>query len=58
MNPVPDKYRNVINPWMTPSEIKASAKWLDKMLAKLDLPPEAEAHLLCHHLNINWNKPV
>lgn len=58
MNPVPGRYKSVINPWMTPSEIKASAKWLDKMLAKLDLPPEAESRLLCQHLSINWNKPV
>lgn len=58
MNPVPDKYKNVINPWMTPSEIRSAAKWLDKMLAKLDLSPIDEQALLCYHLKTNWNKPT
>ena len=33
---VPEKYRNVICPWQTQSEIKAQSKTLDKIFAKMD----------------------
>ncbi len=33
---VPEKYRNVICPWQTHSEIKAQSKTLDKVFAKMD----------------------
>ena len=43
MNP---KYRNVLCPWQTKRDIKSQQKTLDKMLAELQLTPEAEAKLL------------
>lgn len=40
------KYRNVLCPWQTESELKSQQKTLDKMLARLQLSEEEEARLL------------
>ncbi len=40
------KYRNVLCPWQTASEIKSQQKTLDKMLKWLKLTPAEEDRLL------------
>jgi hypothetical protein len=42
---------------MTPREIKNAVRFVEAMLKKLDLSPDAEQTLLCHDLNIDWSKP-
>ncbi len=46
MNPVPWKYRNVVNPWQTVREIKNALKFIDKMIKKLGFNEEKEYDLL------------
>lgn len=55
---VPSIYRNVINPWQTPSEIKAGVKHLDKMLFKLSYPEDKLIEiLLLNKPDWDWSKP-
>jgi len=46
MSPVFARYRNVINPWQTPREIKTQEKTVSKMLAWLKFSKEEEDKLL------------
>lgn len=52
------KYRNVINPWQTPREIRSAEKMIDRMLAKLKLTQQEEFDLLrAEAPDRDWSKP-
>ncbi len=58
MNKVRDLYRNVINPWQTPSEIKAGERHLDRMFFKLGYSEELLTKiLLLDRPDWDWSKP-
>lgn len=58
MNPVPHRYRNVINPWMTPKEIRRSVAFIESMLLKLGMCYQDEDELLrTFQVDRNWAKP-
>lgn len=46
MNTVPYKYRNVINPWQTPKEIRLAIKFITKMLRRINISEEDALLLL------------
>ena len=57
MNEVPVRYRNVINPWQTQSEIKSAVKFIDKMISFIRDRREVP-HLLGHDRPLrDWSKP-
>lgn len=52
---VPRKYRNVVNPWMTQSEVNNATRMLERLLARLEPSPEYERELLKNHVpDRNW----
>lgn len=56
-NEVPRRYRNTINPWMTPREIRNSVKFIERMLKKLQLSEKAESELLrLNRPDRDWSK--
>lgn len=56
-NPVPGRYRNVINPWQTPKEIRNGVKFIEAMLRDKGYDKARCDEILCVHLNVNWSKP-
>jgi hypothetical protein len=46
MNPVPWKYRNVVNPWQSPKEIRLATRFIDRMVKRFKLSGHEELALL------------
>jgi hypothetical protein len=56
MNEVPDRYQNVINPWMNQKEIAKAIVFIDKILKKLPIEEHNELLGLSRPKR-DWSKP-
>ena len=50
MNPVPAKFRNIINPWQSRREIRGQAKTAEKILGRMKDDPQAAPQFLMEHV--------